>query len=59
MTSKVEVDAHAGWPIKVTAVDTYNGVTNETELATVAPGEKAVFHVTSTRKIIVEELPRT
>lgn len=59
MTSKVEVDAHAGWPMKVTAIDTYNGETKETELATVAPGDKQVFHVHDSRKLLIEELKRS
>ena len=59
MTSKVIVDAHAGWPMKVTALDTFNGETKETELGTVPPGGKQEFHVTDSRKIIVEELPRS
>lgn len=58
MTSKVEVDAHAGWPMKVTAIDTFNGETKESVIATVAPGEKQVHHVTQTRKLLIEELPR-
>lgn len=57
MTSKIEVDAHAGWPMKVTAIDTYNGETTETVIGTVAPGEKAVYHCTQTRKLLVEEMP--
>lgn len=62
MTSKVEVDAHAGWPMKVTALDQQTGEgpgVIERELGIVAPGEKQVFHVHSTRKLLIEEMPRS
>lgn len=58
MTSKVIVDAHAGWPMRVTAIDTYNGEVKQTVIGEVAPHEKAEHYVTQTRKILVEELER-
>lgn len=57
MTSKIEVDAHAGWPMRVTAIDTFGDETRQTVLGEVAPHEKAVFHVHDSRKLLVEELP--
>ena len=60
MTSKVEVDAHAGWPIKVVALDQTrrngSGV-EETVLGIVDPGKKQVFYIHSSRKLLIEEMP--
>lgn len=60
MTSKVIVDAHAGWPIKVTAIDTYpqDAEPKHMELGIVQPGEVREFHCTNTRQIMVSEMPR-
>lgn len=58
MTTKVTVDAHAGWPVKVVARDYYPGNPTETELATVAPGTVQDFHVHSSRELIITELSR-
>ena len=58
MTTKVTVDAHAGWPVKVEAIDTFNGESKTSELATVSPGEKADFHVHSNRQIVITELAK-
>ena len=61
MTTKITVDAHAGWPVRVTAIDVQAGEgpgTKETVLGTVAPNEKGDFYATSTRKLLVEEMPR-
>jgi hypothetical protein len=58
MTTKVTVDAHAGWPVKVEAIDTYDGESKTTELAVVPAFEKRDFYVTSTRQIVVTEMPK-
>ena len=58
MTTKVTVDAHAGWPVKVEAIDTFNGETTKEELGTVPPHEKRDFYATSTRQIVVTEMPK-
>ena len=58
MTTKVSVDAHAGWPIVIEAIDTVDGVSTQILLDTVPPGGTADYHVTATRKLIVTELPR-
>lgn len=60
MTTKVTVDAHAGWPVKVEALDYEDADSTEsetTELAVVQPGEVQNFHVHSTRQLIITELP--
>ena len=58
MTTKVTVDAHAGWPVKVEAIDTLNGKTEATDIGTVPPHEKRDFYATSTRQIVVTEMPK-
>ncbi len=55
MTTKITVDAHAGWPVVVTAVDRYNGSVKESVLGLVEPGRMQDFHITSTRDIVVQE----
>ena len=57
MTTKVTVDAHAGWPVKVKIADTYNGETTTSEVI-VVPNEVRDFYVTNTRSLDVSELPR-
>lgn len=61
MTTKVTVDAHAGWPVKVEAIDQYPGDAEPktVELGIVAPGEVREFHVFDARRIVVTELART
>lgn len=56
MTTKVEVDAHAGWPVKVEALDTLDGDVKATLLAEVPAGQVMEFHATDTRQILVTEL---
>ncbi len=64
MTTKVTVDAHAGWPVRVQALvleydhdaGEFTGALALTDLATVAPGTAQDFYGTDTRKIIVTEL---
>ena len=57
MTTSVKVDAHAGWPVKVEAIDTVGGAVPErTLLAEVPPGQVSEFHATDTRKLLVTEV---
>lgn len=64
MTTKVTVDAHAGWPVKVQALDNeydhekgdFSGAVQLTDLGTVQPGEVQDFYCTDSRKIVVTEL---
>ena len=58
MTTKVTVDAHAGWPVKVKAIDTFDGESKTTELGIVPPHENRDFFVHSTRQIVVTEMPK-
>lgn len=58
MTTKVTVDAHAGWPVLVEAVDLIGDKIKDpviTHLDTVQPGEVKEFHATSTRQILITE----
>lgn len=61
MTTKVIVDAHAGWPVKVEAIDQYPADAEPvmTDLGTVQPGDVRAFHATNTRKIVVTELAKS
>jgi len=58
MTTKVTVDAHAGWPVKVEAIDTFDGVAKQSELAIVPAFEKCDFYVHSTRQLLITEMQR-
>lgn len=58
MTTKVTVDAHAGWPIEVYALDSYANSVTETLLGIVPPSEVIDFYATNSREIrVVEVLP--
>ncbi|NJL06847.1 MAG: DUF2829 domain-containing protein [Methylacidiphilales bacterium] len=56
MTTKITVDAHAGWPVAVYALDSFGNSVKESELGVVAPGNVGDFHATSSREIRVVEL---
>lgn len=60
MTTKVTVDAHAGWPVRVEAVDQYPADADPVtkEIGIVPANEKQDFYVTSTRKLIISEMQR-
>ena len=58
MTTKVTIDAHAGWPVKVEAIDTLHGVTKTHELGTVPPKEVREFYVFDTRQLVITELKK-
>lgn len=59
MTTKVTVDAHAGWPVQVEAEDKFlNGEITNSILGIVQPGEVRDFYVFDTRKITVIELKK-
>lgn len=62
MTTKVTVDAHAGWPVEVTTVDRVQIVGEESERVTesksiVPPHTTQDFYVHSTRELHIKELP--
>lgn len=58
MTTKVTVDAHAGWPVKVTSVqlDSDGKVTGESS-STVPPNTKQDFYVHSHLELHIKEMP--
>lgn len=55
MTTKVTVDAHAGWPVKVEAID-HGG--DPQELGIVQPNEQRSFVVFDTRQLVITEMPK-
>ena len=59
MTTKVTVDAHAGWPVRVTKI-TFDS-TGETGRSdeVVKPNTTQDFYVHSNMRIAVEEMQRT
>lgn len=61
MTTKVTVDAHAGWPVKVTKVDkNYQTGEWETTGTEVVPANTVIdFYVYDSRKLIIEEGERS
>jgi hypothetical protein len=59
MTTKVTVDAHAGWPVRVEAVDTILGQSSIVELAVVLPNTSQDFYCFETRQLIISELRRS
>lgn len=56
MTTKITVNAHAGWPVAVFALDSFQNSVTETHLGTVPPGEEQAFYCTATREIRCVEL---
>ena len=58
MTTKVTVDAHAGWPVKVTQVqlNQQGEKASETE-TTVPPNTKQDFYVHSHMELHIKEMP--
>ena len=64
MTTKVTVDAHAGWPVEVFAVDRYSFLdgrpptVRQTPVVTVPAYTANDFYVHSCRDLIIREQPR-
>lgn len=57
MTTKVVVDAHAGWPVEVTTIDKLPS--GDVESKTIVPPlNSQEFYATDSREIHVKELPR-
>lgn len=58
MTTKVTVDAHAGWPVKVTTIslDSSGAPTNETEEGIVEPKTVRNFYVHSGAELRIQEM---
>lgn len=58
MTTKVTVDAHAGWPVEVTQIALgEDGEPKAEDKQVVAPNTKQDFHVHSHRELRIKELP--
>lgn len=60
MTTKVSVDAHAGWPVKVEKVQLDNaGIAVRTEEEIVPPHTTKDFYVHSHMELHIKEMPNT
>lgn len=59
MTTKVTVDAHAGWPVQVVAEDQgLDGNLSHMTFPVIQPGEVREFYVFDTRRLIISELKK-
>ena len=59
MTTKITVDAHAGWPVQVEISDQFPGQSEPTvTVETVQPQTERVFYVHSSRSITIRELSK-
>ena len=58
MTTRVTVDAHAGWPVEVVTIDQYGDKPATEATETVAPNTVREFYVTNSRTLRISELPR-
>ena len=56
MTTKITVDAHAGWPVEVTLFDNTNVAVAPPTV--VPPNTSQDFYVYEGRKIMITELPK-
>lgn len=59
MTTKVTVDAHAGWPVNVQLQNRLNGEWTTAETQVVPAMEKADVYVYGDRRLIIEEGERS
>lgn len=58
MTTKVTVDAHAGWAVEVTTIDLNFDATKHETKSTVLPNTKQDFYVHSHRELHIKEMPQ-
>ena len=59
MTTRVQVDAHAGWPVQVQSIDTGpEGEIVKADLGIVPALASQNFHVFSGRQLLITELPK-
>lgn len=56
MTTKITVDAHAGWPVKVTVLDRTSDGTQTENIVTVPPHTVQDFYVHSHRDLRIQEV---
>lgn len=67
MTTKITVDAHAGWPVEVTAIDRFqmnplnpsDAQVRISALGIIPGGAAGDYHVSDSREIVIRELRRT
>jgi hypothetical protein len=57
MTTKVTIDAHAGWPVRVVATDRSGAGEPVRSEMTMPPNTACDFYIHSTRSLTIEELP--
>lgn len=58
MTTKVTIDAHAGWPVRVEIIDQYPGDKEPSIRVEVVPAlTERVFYIHSNRHLRVTEMP--
>jgi hypothetical protein len=55
MTTKVTVDAHAGWPVKVITVNPKDGIVRGQPVI-VPPNTEQIFYVHSEIELIIHEV---
>lgn len=60
MTTKVTVDAHAGWPVQVVAEDrSLDGTLSYMTFPVIQPNEVRDFVTFDSRRLIITELKKT
>jgi hypothetical protein len=57
MTTKVTIDAHAGWPVEVVTIDTQSDGTVVETPSIVSAGQVKDVHVWQGRQLRITELP--
>lgn len=57
MTTKITVDAHAGWPVEVAIYDFNENTPSSVDV--VQPGTIRDFHIHSTRHLVIREKVKT
>lgn len=57
MTTKVTVDAHAGWPVKVTTIDLNVDGSSLRSETVVPPNTTQDFYVHQQRELHIKEMP--
>jgi hypothetical protein len=60
MTTKVIVDAHAGWPVLVTSIEMHpeTGEWSEGSFTVVSAGTKQDFYIYDTRQLLISEMSK-
>lgn len=58
MTTKVTIDAHAGWPVQVEIKDEFASGATEQRVEIVAPNTVREFFVFDTRHLVIREMKK-